>query len=389
MDFIKERKDYIISFFYYIYVFSVSFMVDGNSFSSNYNISCWGGYLFVLVLCVYKKLFISSLLSKKKLFVYLFMFVILFSAITTPLDFNQSLIGLFKIYSVFLFGFLTLFLMRKHIVDFIVVCNILVFAALTHVLIILHLWFSLLSPMDYDWVGGLYFSNNIRNFTDYMSICFFCSLFLIDFYKKYTLKIFFIIISIFILTFILWSGSRTAYVGVSIGLIFYLYFLKSNYFNFLVVFMIFCSTLFSLYFATNHPSLGIFRAYSQLNNVDHFSSGRISVYEKVLEYFSYYPVWGYGGEAIRQLNIYGRVQAHNSILQILIEFGLVGLICFLILFYRFFSKLNLKNMQQKELFIVALLLNVFSSSIFNGGAYYGVILILTSFFVVAICTDKK
>nr|WP_277606583.1 O-antigen ligase family protein [Acinetobacter higginsii] len=223
-----------------------------------------------------------------------------------------------------------------------------------------------------------------------MSICFFCSLFLIDFYEKYVFKVIFIVISIFILTFLLWSGSRTAYVGVSIGLIFYLYFLKKNNSYFLTVFMIFCSTLISLCFTTNHPSLGIFRAYAQLgNNVDHFSSGRLAIYEKLLEYFSYHPIWGYGGEAVRQLNVYGRVQAHNSVLQILIEFGLVGLVGCIILFYRFFSEFNFKGMPLKEIFIMALLLNVFVSSLFNGGAYYGVILILACFFVTTIYADKN
>ncbi|ENX60366.1 MULTISPECIES: O-antigen ligase family protein [Acinetobacter] len=390
MDYFKEKKYYIVSFFYYLYVLFLSFMVDGNSFNSNYNVACWGFYLFLLVLFFYKKTFILYFFSKKLLFFYLFVFFITVSAVITPLDFYQSWVGLFKIYSLFLFGFLTIFLMRENVVNFIVVCNILVFSALIHVFIILRMWFSLLSPMDYDWVGGLYFSNNIRNFTDYMSICFFCSLFLIGFYKKNMFKFFFIIISIFILTFILWSGSRAAYVGVSIGLMFYLYFLKNNYFNFLIFFMIFCSTLISLCFGTNHPSLGIFRAYSQLdNNVDHFSSGRLAIYEKILEYFSYHPILGYGGEAVRQLNIYGRVQAHNSILQILIEFGLVGLVGCIILFYKAFSEFNFKGMPLKEVFIMALLLNVFVSSLFNGGAYYGVILILACFFVMAIYADKN
>lgn len=390
MQFLQEKKDILMSVIYYGYVFFISFMVSGNSFFSNYNISYSFLYILVAAFLFYKKELFFFLFSRNTAPVFIMLALFSISALLTPLNLYYSYVGVFKIYSVVFLGFLTCFLMTKKVIDFFGMCLVLAASGLIHVLIILYMWFTLASPQDYDWVRGLYFSNNIRNFSDYMSICFFCSLFLIDFYKKNIMKFLFLITSILILSFIFWSGSRAAYLGVFSGFLFYIYYFRRFKVFCLVFCVVICSIVFSLFFQTNHPSLGIFRIYSKLGqDINGVSSGRLEVYKQVLDYFSYHPIWGYGGEAVGQLNVYGRIQAHNSILQILIEYGLVGLIYITFLFSRFVGSFKHDELTFKQVLIIIILLNIFISSLLNSGGYYVTTLSFMCLFIAAIYAEQQ
>ncbi len=375
-------QNLFICFLYYSYIFLIGFMNSPNSFFGNLNIAYNIVYVVVFSFLFYKNEFFMSIFSKKNKYIFIMLFSFLLSTIFTPLDLYQSWIGFLKICSVTTLGLLTCFLISKGVVDIIKISILIAVSGLIQVFILLWMWFTLPSPQDYDWVSGLYFFNNIRNFTDYISICFFCALFLVTFSQKNIIKVVFLVTSFFLLTCIIWSGSRTAYIGVFGGLVFFIYYSKNLRIFALSSFLVIFSIVSSLFFQTNNSSLGFFRTYYKIQyNPDAISSGRLTIYKELLEYIGYYPVLGYGGEAVRQLNIYGRAQAHNSVLQILIEFGFLGLICFIVLLIKMISKINYHNMNKIEILIISVLLNILILSFFNGGFYYTIILALMCVFV--------
>lgn len=383
-------QNLFICFLYYSYIFLIGFMNSPNSFFGNLNITYNIVYVVVFSFLFYKKEFFMSIFSKKNKYIFIMLFSFLLSTIFTPLDLYQSWVGFLKICSVTTLGLLTCFLISKGIVDIIKISVLIAVSGLIHVFILLWMWFTLPSPQDYNWVSGLYFSNNIRNFTDYISICFFCALFLAIFFQKNIIKAIFLVTSFFLLTCIIWSGSRTAYLGILGGLVFFIYCSKSLRVLALSSILVICSIVTSLFFQTNNSSLGLFRTYYKLqNNADAISSGRLTIYKELLEYISYHPIFGYGGEAVRQLDIYGRAQAHNSILQILIEFGVIGLICLIILLIKMLTKVKCHNMKKTEIFIISVLLNILISSLFNGGFYYAIVLALMCVFVGAFYAENS
>lgn len=383
-------QNLFICFLYYSYIFLIGFMNSPNSFFGNLNIAYNIVYVVVFSFLFYKKEFFMSIFSKKNKYIFIMLFSFLLSTIFTPLDLYQSWVGFLKICSVTTLGLLTCFLISKGIVDIIKISVLIAVSGLVQVFILLWMWFTLPYPQDYDWVSGLYFFNNIRNFADYISICFFCALFLATFSHKNIIKVVFLVVSFFLLTCIIWSGSRTAYIGVFGGLVFFIYYSKNIRVFALSLFLVILSTVSSLFFQTNNSSLGFFRTYYKLqNNPDAISSGRLAIYKELLEYICYYPVLGYGGEAVRQLNIYGRAQAHNSVLQILIEFGFLGLLCLIILLIKMVYKIKCHNINKTEILIISVLLNIFISSSFNGGFYYAIVLALMCVFVGAFYAEDN
>ncbi|NKG35887.1 O-antigen ligase family protein [Acinetobacter junii] len=374
-------RDSILAYFFYFYIFILSFIVGKVSFDSNFNTAYSVVYLVVLVLFFYGKDFFFSIFSYSNKYIFFLILVFSISSFLTPLVFFKSMIGLFKIYSVILFGFVSYFLIGRNIVNIYKVFVCISMSGFVHVLIILWMWFTLLDPKNYDWVSGLYFSNNIRNFTDYISISFFCSYFLMIRSDEKIFKFLFGFISFFILTCIVWSGSRTAYIGIFFGLFFVFCFFSNLKLFIQTSLIIIFSVLSSFLFLTNHSSLGLFRVYYKLQgNVNEISSGRLAVYKDILEYFSYYPIFGYGGEAVKQLSIYGRAQAHNNILQILIEYGIVGLAFVFLLSFKFIKDCYNCKKNNIEIFSIAMIINIVFASFFNGGFYYAIILIFMCLF---------
>ncbi|WP_278396708.1 O-antigen ligase family protein [Acinetobacter venetianus] len=375
-------RDSIVGYFFYFYIFILSFIVGKVSFESNFNTSYSVIYLVVFLIFFYGKDFFSSIFSCNNRYIFFLILVFSISSFSTPLDFFKSMIGLFKIYSIVLFGFVSYFLIGRNIVDIYKVFFCISMSGIVHVLIVLWMWFTLPDPKNYDWVSGLYFSNNIRNFADYMSISFFCSFVLMIRSDEKIFKFLFGFVSFFILACIFWSGSRTAYIGVFFGLLFVFYYFSSFKLYVQTSLIIIFSVLSSFLFLTNHSSLGFFRAYYKLQvSVNEISSGRLAVYKDVLEYFSYYPIFGYGGEAVKQLSIYGRAQAHNNILQILIEYGVVGLIFVFILSFKFFMDFYHCKKSNIEIFSITIIVNIVFASFFNGGFYYAIILIFICLFL--------
>lgn len=77
-------------------------------------------------------------------------------------------------------------------------------------------------PYFYDWVYQIGFFGNIRYVTILTSIGLICSLYLM-LKANHLKKLLFLILSTLIMSFILWSGTRSVYIGLTLISLYFIY----------------------------------------------------------------------------------------------------------------------------------------------------------------------
>lgn len=371
--------------------------VGANGFYNNLSIVYSFIYLFILTIIYFHKEIFYNLNTNNTLYICMMFLGFLVSCSLSNLkDDFYNWMRLFFIFASVVFGYFSYILLKEKVIGFKLINQMLALIGIGHVLILLKIWFSLPQPENFNWVNGLYFFNNIRHLTDFISICFLSSLILFSTSEKFWTKFFWILCSVIILSCIFWTGSRAAYIGLFFAIIYYVVFRKGFFKNIsLVGSIVLVSMWLSTLFNVNNSSLGLFRSVTRSvgDSVNQVSSGRLNVYHTVFEWFTYHPIWGNGGEAVRQIGIYhGQqklAQAHNSILQILVEFGIVGLISVILVLYRIYGDFKFSNLNINQNFSIVILINIAVSSFFNGGAYYVVTMSLFCLFLAVLYVENQ
>lgn len=242
---------------------------------------------------------------------------------------------------------------------------------LIHIAIIIKKWILLDNPYLYNWVYEIGFFGNIRYVTILISTGLICNLYLM-LKSNHLKKLLFLLSSIFIMSFIFWSGTRSVYISITLVSLYFIY-ISIDKLKHTIIFLLLAIT--SIFLATRFPvdnsSLG-------LERVSNFStSGRIEIWIDTIHYIVQKPFIGYGAESFGKVHsFYGGtashlVQAHNMILQILIEFGAIGLTIVAILF--FIQLIKLKRIAQtlnEQTLFIAIILNYLIIGLFDGVAYY-------------------
>lgn len=381
-------KTIIINLLMIIILLFIGFGSYSNGFANNINIAYSFLYLFCVVLMFNGEDLVFGLEKKKFVIITLMFFSFSLSCFYSNFD-SEIWYRLFCIFSSIFLGYVLYVVFKKNIIDFYGVNFILGLIGLVHVFVLLFTWFSVSDPENYNWVTGIPFFSNIRHLADFISICFFSALFVFIFSNNKKVKFLYLMISVFILACILWSGSRAAYVSVFFSSL--IIFFRLNKYNKIYLLSIFSFAIISsLFFKTNNPYLGILRSFSHSFNgsVNQVSTGRFELYKEVLVWFSYKPLLGYGGEAVRLLNL-GFLQAHNSVLQILIEFGFIGFIFVLTIFYIFYRDFKKTKLNNKQIFCISIVVNIIVASFFNGGAYYVVTMSLMCLYLAGLYLEKN
>lgn len=381
-------KKILVNIFIIFIIFIIGFGSTSGGFSNNYDIAYSFLYLFILVVIFNHRDLILNLDIKKTI-----LFIFLFGSFSIS-NFLSNFDGevwyrLFCIFSSIMLGYYFYIFFLKGVIGFYKVNMLLGLIGFIHVIFLLNMWRSLSMPEDYNWVTGLPFFSNIRHFSDFISICFFSSLFISIFINDKRIKFIYAIFSILILACILWTGSRAAYVGIFFASL-VVFFNFNKKVKIYILFIYFAALILSFYFQTNNPSLGFLRSFSKNINTsaNQFSSGRYQLYKEILEWISYKPIMGYGGEAVRLLNL-KFLQAHNSILQILLEFGFIGLFFIILIFYLFYTDFKHKKLNPIQIFCTTIVLNILIASLFNGGAYYVVTMSLMCLFLGGLYAEKN
>lgn len=221
-------------------------------------------------------------------------------------------------------------------------------------------------------------SSDPNIFVFYVTLYFFYTLSHLD--TKLNKIGFLLVTSTIILTF-----SRGAYLALGFGLI--TAFLLSNGLKIKIKGIIVSSILITF--------LTFFGDYLKVNPIkfiiDRFSSfatdggsGRLAIWANAIDTFNDNPILGIGINSVREYNFeyYNRgVYLHNSLLEVLVETGIVGSIIYaLFLILLFINAIKLYMRNKKTLFILLTLLSMFiqmnSLSILYNEVFYILILLL-------------
>lgn len=243
--------------------------------------------------------------------------------------------------------------------------------AIIHIFLIVEKWTILDNPYAYDWVYKIGFFGNIRYVAILTSIGLICNIYLM--LKENNFKrLLFLLSSILIMSFIFWSGTRSVFMSILLISLYFIYSSTDKLLDTLTIFILMVtSILISMHFPVAQTSLG-------LERITHTStSGRIDIWIDTIHYIMHKPLIGYGAESFGVVHSFYNgsgshlVQAHNMILQILIEFGIIGLTIISILIFLQIKKIELTNraFNEQSLFI-AIIFNYLSIGLVDGIAYY-------------------
>ncbi|MEG0619347.1 MAG: O-antigen ligase family protein [Bacilli bacterium] len=372
--FFRNNFSYIL---FILTLILINFGGFGTGFFNNYNITVFLGYFSLIIILIYKKdllLYINGPFLKPIVFIVLSMTISCFFAQNNV--YGNIWYRYFSIVMCITFSFLAYLLLSEKKVVNTTILKVLGFCGFLHVIVLLCFWSYLEDPVNYNWFMDLPFFNHIRNFTDFIAIGFLCSLYLFFISEKSINKIFWAGNSIFVLSCVFWSGSRSSLLGILVCIFFMFFYIRDRQKNSLfLIFFLLSSFYISTFFKVNNSGFGfensIIRTTS--GNLNEISSLRYDLYVKVVSYIVDKPFLGYGGEAVKNyiINVHHIEisQSHNFILQILIEFGFLGLLSFIYFIYIFFKRINFSKINNGAIFAI-LISNIFISSLFNGGFYY-------------------
>ena len=381
--------DQRINLFFSLFFVMIGFSSFSLSLENNFIITVQLGILlFILFYILGINYFKFEKQSSLLYFISIF-FLLFVSCLISPYSYDYMWFRYFGVVFCILFGVVGYFLNKNNNFNLFFISNVFSIIGFFHCLFLIFLWLKLEDPRNYDWVVDIPFFSNIRHLADYLSICFLMAfqLLLKDDRK---LKYVYYIVALVILSVIIWTGSRAAFVSIISALIL-LFLYKKGILK--KLFLVLIPALFvQPFFITNSPSLGLVRSVERVGqSLDSYSSGRMGLYNDVVEKIIDYPIWGLGPEAVRNSGInngtFVFAQAHNFVLQILIEFGLAGFLLFLLIFFRFFLKIKKIKNSYISLFLAMICLNIIVAATFNGGFYYIITLHLFCFFFGALLAN--
>lgn len=201
-------------------------------------------------------------------------------------------------------------------------------ATITYFLVWLLFWYNLDDPYVHDWLTHTPFFRNIRHLGYLLvaSLIISCWFVLIQTNKPFFwTSLLAFTLSSFLLC---WSGSRGALLATMTGLLLLFVFIPhyKKWFFLLLAFVL--GAIASTFFHVQNKSLGLFSSISRtterIGSIDKISSGRLTIYKDTLSKIIEKPIWGWGPDSFIALKIKpGFVQAHNGLLQLLLEGGLV------------------------------------------------------------------
>lgn len=185
---------------------------------------------------------------------------------------------------------------------------------------------------------------------------------------------------------ILWSGSRGAFLAAIIGII--TISLKYPTLKNLKYWLLLASTLLTSFFISTlfqveHPGLGWLSALLRTGDavsLQQLSTGRLGIWQYLVPFILERPWLGWGGEGFREVwRGLGVIQAHNGVMQLLIEWGAVGALAILSLVLRIFVsgflltlRQNLEDRTPGMVFGLSLTSAMLALALVDGVFYYSI-----------------
>lgn len=212
----------------------------------------------------------------------------------------------------------------------------------------------------------------------YLSITFLFTIKKVFIIKKTYIKILFLLMSLGILFAMLLTGSRGAFLATIFSSFVLLFYDKDKSSLLVKIFLIF--VLFFILFIFLPDNLAdrfISRSYNDGSN-----RIRLYLWNNAISYILERPFLGYGLASGRAITSVG--SAHNTFLSVTLNFGMVGLICFLIILFKDIKILIRRDM---ILFLSILTSMIFTSMIITN--YNTIPLWFTIIYITLVCDYKR
>jgi O-antigen ligase len=185
--------------------------------------------------------------------------------------------------------------------------------------------------------------------------------------RKVLIKIFYVLLGFLMLVGFINSGSRNGVVSMFCGVLAYLLILNRKKmmgayttFSLIFVLIMLCATAFFI-----SPTDIKYRVSERFNpskyeNISSYTSGRIELWKNGWRLFVDSPLIGHGQNSFRELTYLRGYRAtgapHNEYIKYLTEQGIIGLVFFLLLFYKILKKIwraieKTKSNRQMQLYI--------------------------------------
>lgn len=216
--------------------------------------------------------------------------------------------------------------------------------------VVVELWISLDDPQDYNWTSDPPLFRNIRHVGYFLCVGTVIASWAIFSYSGW-LRLGAWVVYAIGMGLLLWSGGRGGFLGCLLGTaILAVRFSPKEYFvqwgAHLLALML--ALWGSAIFVVNQRAMGwlsVFLHSISAESLDELSSSRIAIWGFLAGKIVERPWFGWGGEGFRAVwpasglfQTQGFVQAHNGLLQLLIEWGIVGTLCMCLLLGWIFVK---------------------------------------------------
>ncbi|WP_158526749.1 O-antigen ligase family protein [Metapseudomonas furukawaii] len=203
-------------------------------------------------------------------------------------------------------------------------------ATIVYLFVLMFYWSVLPDPRTYNWAGSPPFFRNIRHLGYLLCISMVVSSWGVFAYGG-RLKVVALVTLVLSASMLLWSGGRGGFVAACLGTLSLLLVFHGRPYARewrWVVMAVLASFMLSSLFPVESGSMGWLTALLRTGGADssnQLSSGRLEIWRSLLPHISERMWFGWGGEgflAVRESRSF--VQAHNGLLQLLLEWGVVG-----------------------------------------------------------------
>lgn len=366
--YIDNKKKYILLNSIYLAIFLFMFMLPSFSYTSYHSVPLLFAGLLCLLMCIYIFLYGKFFIDKKIIFLIFFCIFCFFSSVINDISRLEKTPFLLTIIFIFFYEFLVQ--TNQKILSF----KMIFYGLFCFSIYFFLSYFREIITLDFERLGGNFGNENAIG--QYFHLGIIIGLFLWLSNKK----IIYLLLSLFMLVLGMTSGSKTYIFGVLIAIIVFtiLFFGRKKWYITvslsvagILLIVILVNLLGFEMIKTRILDFLNFIGLANTGNMDYSSYTRMDMMISGISYFSKRPIFGfgYGGFAINSMyNTY----SHNTIIDLLCNFGLCGFVCFE---YSFFSliKSNVVNKNNKIAKYMLLVSNIFfhfTSVLFSSKIFY-------------------
>lgn len=244
------------------------------------------------------------------------------------------------------------------------------------------------NPVQHDWAGDIPLFMNIRHFGYLAAVAVPLGYWLIEHNSIKGQSNFWALTYLTLCwALVFWLGGRGTFLGVITATFFYCL-LSKRQIKWLIMTFI-AGLVISQLFIVNHPSLNLFRFWGEDATLNAISSFRMVIYvDSLIYWWNTAPVFGLGADGFRYImpaigNIESIAHPHSIIIQLLISYGILGLLIPSYFFFLLSWKIFNTNNKQTKVFYLAFL-STMILSIFDGVLYHAYGLFISSI-IAGIC----